>query len=65
MGNLNAENITNLKNIIDIISSIVTSTAVIVGGIVAWWKWGREKPQAPRCILTHKIFLAHLTARNL
>jgi hypothetical protein len=46
---------TTLKDIIDIISSVITTTLIIVGGILAWQRWGREKPQATRGDFSHDV----------
>jgi hypothetical protein len=49
-----------MRDWIEIISSIITTLIILIGGIFAWWKWGREKPQVVRADLSHKIFLAPL-----
>jgi hypothetical protein len=50
----------NLKDISGMVSDIATVIALIFGGIFAWWRWGREKPQTPRGNLSHEVFLAKL-----
>jgi hypothetical protein len=52
--------VTSWKEITGIVSSMVTVVAVVAGAIYSWWKWGREKPQAPRGNLAHSIFLGPL-----
>ncbi len=44
-----------IGDLVQIIGSIVTTLTVIIGGIFAWRRWGREDPEAKRADLTQEI----------
>lgn len=46
-------NLSSLKEIVDILSSIVSIAAIIIGGWVAYRKFIREEPLAPRADISH------------
>jgi hypothetical protein len=45
--------------------SILSGFIIVIGAIFAWWRWGREKPQAKRAQLTHQVFVAPVDEKNL
>jgi hypothetical protein len=47
--------IEDIKNIITIISSCVSTAGIVIGGIFAWWRWGREAPTVRRGELIHEV----------
>ncbi len=53
------------KTIVDIVSGLVSTSAIIIGGALAWRRWGRERPTAIRSGISHEIFVARLGHANL
>jgi hypothetical protein len=45
----------NVEKIVSIVSSCVSTLAIIVGAIFAWWRWGREAPSMQRGELKHDV----------
>ncbi len=45
----------NLGTLIQDLSSLVGTLAIIIGGILAWRRWGREAPESKRADLSHEI----------
>jgi hypothetical protein len=43
------------KDVASIAQSVANVVAIIVGGILAWHRWGREAPQAARGGLAHRL----------
>ena len=43
------------KDVVQIISSFVSTAAIIIGGWLAWRRWGRERPKSKRGLLTQSV----------
>jgi hypothetical protein len=54
-----------MSDLVNMITNIITCLILVIGGIFAWWKWGREKPQLFRANLEHQVFLADFDNDNI
>jgi hypothetical protein len=54
-------NVESTEKIVSIVASCASTLAIIVGGIFAWWRWGREAPSTRRGELTHNVVYSFMS----
>jgi hypothetical protein len=59
---MDQNNFPTFKDWVELLAHFVSAGALLIGGVLAWRRWGKEAPQAPRGELSHEVVHRLLSA---